>query len=361
MQIEPDGTYGVCCEHQPPPNQRLNIQQHTVHQWLRSDYLRTVRDSFDQGLRHPGCAPCWRVEDQGHQSLRLRTRAEQHQWQQVQGTGTDPVSMEVSFTNLCNLRCFMCNETDSSAIRAENHRLGIPVRNSRELDWHQHSDRLTAVINTGRVRWLNIVGGEPFMDARLQAWLGSIDARRARNLHLHIPTNCTHWSPDWTAVLERFASVRLMFSLDAVGDHAHYVRYPSDWLRVQDNIQAMRTLPNAECMVSAVVQNLNIGRLDDLMTWCRDRELWLTPVLLTDPDCLHITNLPYPALGWAANNVLGWTSTTPEPHLLEFLGQCFNLLIRAKFDPDRWQRFLAHVEPRDRVRDTDWRQWIPAG
>lgn len=360
MQIEPDGTYGVCCEHQPPPSQRLNIQQHTVHQWLRSDYLQAVRDSFDQGLRHPGCAPCWRVEDQGHQSLRLRTQAEQHQWQQVQSTGTDPVSMEVSFTNLCNLRCFMCNETDSSAIRTENHRLGIPVRDSRELDWHQHSDRLTAVINTGRVRWLNIVGGEPFMDARLQAWLGSIDAGRAQEIHLHIPTNCTHWSPDWAAVLERFASVGLMFSLDAVGDHAHYVRYPSDWRQIQSNIASMRTLPNAECMVSAVVQNLNIGRLDDLMTWCRDQQLWLTPVLLTDPDFLHITNLPYPALGWAANNVLGWMSTTPEPHLRQFLDQCFTLLTRAQFDQQRWQRFLVHVESRDRVRGTDWRQWIPA-
>jgi hypothetical protein len=177
------------------------------------------------------------------------------------------------------------------------------------------------MVHAGDVQRLEIGGSDPLIDTGLQSWLLSIDTDRASEIHLHLTTDCTDWDDGWSVVMSRFAT----------------------------------------CTVSVMVQNLNIGRLGQVMNWCRDRELRFTPVLIADPDCLHITNLPYPALGWATNNVLGWKSQTSEPHLREFLDQCFTLLIQTQFDEDRWQKFLAHAELRDRVRGTDWRQWIPTG
>lgn len=175
------------------------------------------------------------------------------------------------------------------------------------------------MVHAGDVQRLEIGGSDPLIDTGLQTWLLEIEASTAREIHLRLTTDFVHWNDDWSGPLTRFAA----------------------------------------CAVSAVVQNLNIGRLGEIMDRCRNLSIGLTPVLLTDPDCLHITNLPYPALGWAANNVLGWIPTTPEPHLREFLGHCFTILTRTRFDEARWQRFLAHVELQDRARGTDWRQWIP--
>lgn len=174
------------------------------------------------------------------------------------------------------------------------------------------------MVHAGDVQRLEIIGAEPLIDTGLQTWLLEIDDSTASDIHLRLTTDCMHWDDDWSRTLSRFAT----------------------------------------CEVSAVVQNLNIGRLGAVMDRCRNLGIDLTPVLLTDPDCLHITNLPYPALGWAANNVLGWIPMTQEPHLREFLGRCFTLLIRAEFDEARWQRFLIHAELHDRARVTDWRQWI---
>jgi organic radical activating enzyme len=323
--------------------------------------MQEVRESFDRGDRHPGCGQCWRTEDQGHQSLRQRTLGEQQEWQASATTGAELVAIEFSFSNLCNLRCLMCNEVDSSAILTENHLLGIAVRSQRELDWSDHNQHLRDLVDQGHIRWINVVGGEPFMDSRLRQWLADMPQHRAREIRLHIPTNCTQWNPAWLPVLERFERVRLMFSLDAVGDLAHYMRYPSDWNTVQSNIHSMRQLANGDFMVSAVVQNLNVGHLGDLILWCRDQDLWLTPVALVDPDPLHMTNLPYPALGWATSHILHLREQGHAPNIQQFLEQTTATLMAARFDEHRWQRFLDHVEPRDQHRGLTWRRWIPVG
>lgn len=190
----------------------------------------------------------------------------------------------------------------------------------KDPQWQLGISQLTAMVQAGEIQRLEIVGTEPLIDTGLQTWLLEIGASTTRQIHLRLTTDCMHWDDDWSRTLSRFTT----------------------------------------CTVSAVVQNFNIGRLGEIMDRCRNLRIGLTPVLLTDPDCLHITNLPYPALGWAANNVLGWIPATPEPHLREFLGRCFTLLIRAEFDEARWQRFLTQVELIHGQRGTDWRQWIPA-
>ena len=356
MLIHTNGNYNVCCAHEVPLRDQRNIQFAAPQEWRQGRYMQTVRATFEANDRHPGCGACWQREDQGFESMRQRTAREY----EITGRDVDLANIEINLGNLCNLRCLMCREEDSSAILAENQRLGIARFDQAAFDWNDDAMQHLRDLIGSQPRVINFIGGEPLYNRRMHTMIDEIPEEQARRTMLHITTNATTWNPSWEKSLSRFGSVRFMMSVDAVGDLYEYMRFPAKWDQVSRNILTMRELPRSQAMLHCTVQNLNVGSLMPLVEWAEQHELYLQVHLLTEPGWLHITNLPDSEVSSVLESLqMLIQRNATAPHLRDFAQTCYDLLFARAFDPELWQLFRDRVTQRDQVRDNSYRDFLP--
>ena len=357
LDIKTNGDYNVCCFHQVPAKSVQNIN-HSAHiSWFESEYLNEVRDSFTKDQRHPGCHQCWQREDAGFISLRQRNEKEYR----ILGINVnDPAikNVEIDLGNLCNLKCLMCNESSSSSILAENKRLKINQIEQSDLTWSDNAFENLQKILDQRPQIVNIRGGEPFYNKKLLEIVQNITEDCARSMVLHITTNATVWSEKWKQALSKFRLVRIMLSLDAVGDLYEYIRYPADWTTVEKNISEMSLMPNFKLLVHCVGQNLNISQIGDLISWCSQRKLYLEFENIVSPSYLCIENLPDYQKQQAISNLMNLDRETYPIHISDFIGSSINKLSSNGFDAKKWDEFVSNISMRDQIRGNDYRDFI---
>lgn len=356
MLVDTSGNYRICCRHPVPSEHRQNIKSSTVDQWLTSGYLQQVRNDFENDRRHPGCHSCWVEEDVGRSSLRNRIINE-YKILGVRGTIPRMVNVELQLGNLCNLTCIMCNEFESSAILAENRSLGINVIEQKDIEWDESAwDNLEKLLAL-RPRVLNIRGGEPFYNKDLLRIIENLPEDTLSTTILHVSTNATTWQENWIKALSRFRMVRMMLSIDAVGDLYEYIRFPAKWSKVSANTRSMKNHPNLKLMVHCVVQNLNVGYLGDLMSWCDNHDLYLEFDGLVSPRYLHMTNLPP---GERSRAIIGLEEclSRAKEHQKSFLLACHQDLIDRPFDPILWEEFQTQMSMRESLRHNNHKVFL---
>jgi molybdenum cofactor biosynthesis enzyme MoaA len=356
IQVRNNGDFDICCEHQTPSHALVNINSHDHLAWINSDYVQSVRQSFIAGEKHPGCSACWKKEDRGFDSLRLRCASE---YRIFPDRPDRPVkNVEIVLGNTCNLRCLMCNEKESSAILAENVRLGVNQIQQTELSWQQTGyDHVQKILDL-RPYVLNIRGGEPFYNKKLLEIIEDIPTSQAQNMVLHICTNATVWNQQWQQLLKKFRLVRFMFSVDAVGKLYEYIRYPASWSIVETNIKSMMAMENAKSLVHCVGQNLNISYLKSLIEWCEKYTLYLDIEALNSPGYMRLTNLPDSQKNIAVVHLNDLLNAELAPHLETFVRSSLNALEQSVFDPALWQTFKTNISMRDNLRGNSFRNFI---
>jgi molybdenum cofactor biosynthesis enzyme MoaA len=345
------GTYQICCQHRVPAKHQNNISEVPVSQWTKNQYLEQVRDAFQQDQRHPGCAVCWRDEDSGKPSIRTRVS------QEYQLIGLKPmeqrlVNIEIQAGNLCNLSCVMCDEAESSALLAENQRLGINQIQQTDIKWDEQAwKNLNEILP--KVRVLNIRGGEPMYNKKLLETIESMPVEHCKNMLLHITTNATVWNERWETALKKFRLVRVMLSIDAVGDVYEYIRYPAQWNTVEQNVNRMLTMPNFKFTVHSVVQNLNVAHLEDLIDWCQSKNLFLEFQKCYRPQYLEPTNIPNSLIDSTVAQLKRCENKVIEANARAFIQSCLNdfeTRRQTEINLDLWREFVSIITLRESLR-----------
>jgi molybdenum cofactor biosynthesis enzyme MoaA len=355
--VRPDGEYAICCLHRTPVDQRLNVNRDVYGAWKESNYVREVRESFVNDQRHAGCHMCWHHEDRGIISQRQRTSRE-YKILGIDVNRPKLTNIELDVGNLCNLKCLMCDEYNSSAILAENRKLGINVLDQRDIAWNDTAfDNIKTMLDQ-KPSVINIRGGEPFYNKKLLSLINSISDEDAKNICLHITTNATIWGEAWQQALQRFRLIRFMFSVDAVGKPYEYIRHPADWSTVDSNISNMMTQTNAKTMVHAVVSNLNIGYLGELIDWSQDKSIYLELDALIDPPYLQIQNLPDSYKSIVLDRLDQWLTKHYPDHIITVLKGFSEVLKQSKHDPVLWAQFQNDIGRRDNLRGNNYQDFI---
>lgn len=358
VMIKTNGNFDICSIHTMPSDSKININKHDHNHWLQSEHVRSVRECIQMDQRHPGCEQCWRREDKGFDSLRSRTDKE---FSILPNRSDRPIkNVEINFGNLCNLRCLMCNEVDSSAILAENKRLGLNSIEQRNVTWTEHAYDNVNKLLAQQPYVVNIRGGEPLYNKRLLDIIENLPMSQSRDTILHITTNATQWSDRWRQALEKFRLVRFMFSIDATGDLYEYIRYPASWPAVEKNIKSMMTMPNSKCLVHCVGQNLNVAHLPSLIDWCMANSLYLQIESLEHPNYMQMHNLPDKTKNFAISQLNDRLEKQLEPHLEKFVIASCGMLQRTPFDQNLWQQFIDYISIRDRSRGNCYSKFIRA-
>jgi MoaA/NifB/PqqE/SkfB family radical SAM enzyme len=223
----------------------------------------------------------------------------------------------VGYSNLCNLKCRMCPSYLSSSTRAEEikHNLDIkpvsPIQ-SEFIKNYKFPEKLKG--NTiesfndindfykffekhiDYIEEIKFEGGEPMMLEQHYRILELLVEKNKTDVVLKYPTNMTTLSLKHYNVLDlwkKFKTVRVSISLDAYGDQNHYIRHPSIWEEIVENIKRVRAeCPHVKIDIITAIQILNSFAATKLHKWALDNDLPINFNFLKYPSYLSLYALP---------------------------------------------------------------------
>lgn len=273
-----------CCHYKPLHPIR------NISDYISSQEMDQLRQSLLYDTELPdGCRICKQQEQAGQESWRQRYNRDQPTSSEMKIE-----EIEVFMNNTCNLKCFMCSPSYSTAIGSEYQRLGwiqqIPVFDFTDEVLHT-LDLLPDLKSIG------FIGGEFFFS---KDSLGILDRAAAQGVGVRIITNATVITQDHLEKLQTLPWVDIQISLDGIGPQYEFMRYPAKWDIVSKNIKSLRAaLPGRKLHVNTVVQTLNFEHLPRLLDWCNHN---LLPVQLT--NLLHPSWLSWSIIDDQEKNIL---------------------------------------------------------
>lgn len=167
----------------------------------------------------------------------------------------------------CNLACKICNESVSSSWAKIKK---IKINQSTSVNVNEF-EQLFDKFNLSAVREINMSGGEPWLNSNIVRYISMLEDRLDfSKVTLRFSSNGTQRSnKKLQDFFEKFQLVLARFSLDDVGRHHDYQRWPSCWDEWQSNWvyflenHAHNVIPS----INRTVNLLNIARLDQLDQW----------------------------------------------------------------------------------------------
>lgn len=386
-----DGAIKACCRSHPVGN----IQCQSLEEVWNNDTMKRIRRQVLNNERPKECEPCFSLEDQGVESLRQRHIKDVIPESRI-NLYPDAVStmhkdytmpfeiptIEIKLNNLCNLKCRMCNPTDSTSwndwevvedfYKKENNFVVHSIKDLNLLqkpyldkfddtdNWWVSFEKLLPYF-----RRVEFAGGEPLMDPQhyrildmLAPYGDQIEIKYATNLTMLGKSNRTVWQY-WP----KFKSVAVNVSIDGIGDSYEYVRGNASWAELVNNIKQVQTITNVSRIVGAVaVQVSNVLVLDKMIEYfLNELGIVFYTNMVQYPTVLSVQVLPHELKALAVTRLRAVRELVPEfkyvkenPILLNLtLGQIDGVInfITAKDTTHLWQDCIEFNQKLDATRN----------
>jgi MoaA/NifB/PqqE/SkfB family radical SAM enzyme len=291
-----DGAICACCRSHPVGF----IQDQPLEDIWNNDTMKRIRRQVLNDERPPECDACFRLEDQGVESLRVRhttgriPEARVNLYPNALEKLNDDFSMpfeiptmELKLNNLCNLKCRMCHPMDSTSwndwsevkgfYKAEGNVMYAIVEEHNleqkpHLDKFQDNPEWWASLEKLLPYFLRVefAGGEPLMDPQHYRILNML-APYGHQIEIKYATNLTMLGKGSRNIYEywpKFKSVAVNVSIDGIGDSYEYIRGNANWSEVINNIKQIQNITNISRIVGAVtVQVSNVLVLDKMIEY----------------------------------------------------------------------------------------------
>lgn len=286
---------GCCCN--------IQYQAHTGwHQFL--DDLET---SMQTSQESPACMRCYQEESNGYQSERVRAllQLDQETFEQyAAGVRIQQHEIGIKLGNLCPLACRSCKPSESTTYGKITK---TQPQNPGQSDVFAHQESFDWIKKQLRWVWdnysnptIHLIGGETLVQPSLYLildWL--VQQNMAQKFTVAMTTslgvNLTDRLKD---CLWRFNHISLSLSIDSVGENFHYVRWPSRFDKIEQNLSVLRDWiiesPKLFLSLNPVFSISNIFYLDQYLDYWHQYESYLPiwPIHLYEPEHLAVENIP---------------------------------------------------------------------
>lgn len=318
-----DGAIKVCCRSHPIGY----IQDNNLEEIWNNEAICRIRKQVLNNERPVECEPCFSLEDQGVESLRQRhikgviPEARINLYPKALDSLRNDYSMpfniptmEIKLNNLCNLKCRMCNPTDSTSwndwkeIEEFYDREGNFISNNvRKLNlvkkpyldkfednpnWWTSFEKLLPYF-----RRVEFAGGEPLMDPQHYRILDMLKSY-GNNIELKYATNGTvlgikggrnihdYWP--------HFKSIAVNISIDGIDQVYDYIRGNGSYNDIISSVKEIQKISNVRRIVGAVaVQVNNVLILDKMIeTFLNELDIIFYTNMVKYPKVLSIQTLP---------------------------------------------------------------------
>ena len=236
------------------------IQTHSVNKvdvinWHDHQDLVTAREKLAQDQWPTNCRDCQTIESQGRQdSIRLNGISAYGNYQK------DDLTLEIRPGNVCNFACQTCWPFASTRVETYYKKAGLsdPFKGIAQNNFINY-DFLNLIAD--RLRSIVVLGGEPFYDPKCLEFLHWAKDRTSADLLAF--TNGSVVDLELINAIQR--KFTLVFSLDAVGAPAEYIRFGTDWPAVWANYQKVKTIPHVVTRVNITTSPYNYFYFPDLI------------------------------------------------------------------------------------------------
>ena len=348
------------------------IQKVNLVTWHQKSQLVELRDQLSNDQWPSECHVCKELESQGRgDSMRLNAQSSYAHYQ------PEDITLEIRPGNVCNFACQTCWPEASSRVTDFYQRAGIDTTQ----DWtasDEHSititqerhpldlDKIATVLP--RIKDIVILGGEPFYDPnckKLLAWL--VEQQCTANLLIFTNGSCID-----REMLQNYpGKITLIFSIDAMGEAAEYIRFGTRWSEVCDNYLYSRSQPDINTRVNITVSAYNFHLVGKLVEWLAQD--W--PEVVSFGVASTVNNswfmdesvLPLLSRAWIVEhlqNTLGYLDHADIEQYQRInaqnaLSAIVDRLQDMPFDAIKYQRFVDFVAAMDRVKRTNFKQSMP--
>ena len=361
------GNLRVCCNSTPgknfiekPDGKIYKLQRDDLKEAWNSDTYKKIRTQMLNGERPEMCARCFKEEDVGIWSTR---QAWNVKWKEEDVDYKVDAPFDIKYVdlrlgNLCNLKCRMCNPYASNQWVKEwamiNEDADLTELNRlKNLDWPQYNktwDNLFKIVDS--VEEIYLTGGEPTI-IKEQFYLLEYCVKYgyAENIKLKYNTNLTNIPHELIEAWKDFKQVQLNCSIDAVGDLDRYIRYPSNWSKIQENFDIIQALPNSVIEIHNTVQMYNILRLDEFIEWAKPYGHKIYFNILNHPEPLNIRVLPKHLKYLAKDKLEQYTDIPKVQGIIDYM--------MAEDWNNKWSEFINYSKQLDESRGENLYDHIP--
>jgi MoaA/NifB/PqqE/SkfB family radical SAM enzyme len=289
-----DDTYHHCCDAIPSDvdpanftpfsihdehNQPFSIQRHSFIQVWNSEFYKKLRLDMTSGIQNPSCNHCWRQEDLGLYSHRLKENKNVVIDREIKHMNADgsmsvgPKYLEIRTGNFCNLKCIMCHPANSTEIVKEvklwrqmlveiPRHVDMPDETLNQLDRSFDGNRIAAGLEEvlDDVEEIQFYGGEPLATHEVVLFLDHlIMLGKAGNLKIKMISNLSISNQKIFDRLDQFKEVEIIASWDHVDPvKSHFIRYPLDHAQYLKNFERMLNHPTYHLKISPTISVFNI-------------------------------------------------------------------------------------------------------
>lgn len=276
------------------------IQEQSIEEIWNGKTICRIRQQLLSNERPPECEPCFSLEDIGVNSLRQRHLLKESPdsrinlysdfLEKLNSDYTMPFEfpvIELKLNNLCNLKCRMCNPTDSTSWTdwkqieefyiKENNYL---VENIKKLNLteaallNNYEDNTTWWENFNRLipflKKIEFAGGEPLIDPQHYRILDML-LPYSNHISLRYSTNLTSLGKGSNTIHKywpKFKNVSVTISIDGIEESYEYIRSNASWANLIDNIKVIQQISNVSPIVGIVaVQVSNVLILDKMIEY----------------------------------------------------------------------------------------------
>jgi hypothetical protein len=359
IDISPTGNITPCCKFQKNHyDQTFNIQHNSIHEYANSNFIREIKQQFQQDQWPTGCDRC-RIEEENQ--IKSKRQLDYDRWKdhynEYDLDSKEFITSSLAFGNTCNLKCITCSPQSSSRWQKEYvdlYQIDIP-----HYKFYKNNFVKDFIATAPSMMHIDIPGGEPFLSGiaeQKELLTYYIQSGQANRISLHYTTNATIFpDTEWWTFWQHFKEIDLQLSIDGINHRYEYIRFPAEWNVLTDNvikyIEKEKQLDNIRLSVSHTVSAYNIYYIDEFFSWC------------------YNMGLPKPWLGRVHTPAHMRPSVWPEPiktiivdHLNTSLHKDVTLwskLIRDTDDSEFFNKFKLKLVEHDTYRQTNFFSTFP--
>lgn len=256
LAIAYNGVIKPCCEwsYDQDYAKHNHYSQIDLAKWHDSAPIVDARRKLHNNEWPSSCQRCERFEKQGRLDSTRGNAASAYEYCQ-----DNDITLEIRPGSVCNFACQTCWPEASSRVAQFHERAGlIDIKN---LNSSAIDDFNFLLPIATRIKNIVLLGGEPFYDKNCLKFL-----EWARH---HLTANITMFTNgsavDWTWVDNYTGTITMVFSIDAVGKPAEYIRFGTDWSTVESNFRQATSHEKVEARVNITTSVYNYWYISDVI------------------------------------------------------------------------------------------------
>lgn len=366
----PTGEAFLCCMANDPLG---SLRDQTMAEIWNGEKMKQVRQNMLEDKPCLTCQRCYETEELGQFSMRNSGNKHfGHHITDVDKTlpdGTHPEFKirywDVRFSNICNFKCRYCGPSFSSSWWEDKvqlygkehltHDKFIHAGRGKEDIWEQMQEHIPYLES------IYFAGGEPLIMEEHYRLLKHLVEHDMTHVRLVYNTNFSELRFKKQNVLEwwnKFDSVSVGASLDAMGSRAEYMRKGTVWSEIEDNRKRMmEECPKTDFYISATVSAYNALHITDFhRDWVKRGFIGHQDFninILHSPTYYRADLLPVPLKEEATakiNDTIAWLKDHDKLTRATNGYQAFINFMNANDNSDQIKMFIKMNYQLDRIR-----------